>query len=138
MEPIGGSSFLAPVSDEAIAPITAGLAFVPWRPTDGMLTSWITPKAKHWLTQPGRRLGLRIDTPTRPPSRGIRLLSIRSLSALLSAGYYHEYYGIYFSHPFSHQGLIDFILSLPDESAHASGREPIPHAARYPRPVAGR
>jgi len=98
---------------QAIAPITAGLAFVPWRPTDGMLTSWITPKAKHWLTQPGRRLGLRIDTSTRPPSRGIRLLSIRSLRALLSAGYYHEYYGIYFSHPFSHQGLIDFILSLP-------------------------
>jgi asparagine synthase (glutamine-hydrolysing) len=98
---------------QAMAPITARLRLVPWRPTDGMLTSWITSKAKHWLTQPGRRLGLRVDTQTRPPSRGIRLLSIRSLSALLSAGYYHEYHGIYFSHPFSHQGLIDFILSLP-------------------------
>ncbi len=98
---------------QAVAPITAGMTFVPWRPSDGILTSWITLKAKHWLTQPGRRLGLRMDTQTDPPSRGIRLLSIRSSCALLSAGYYHEYYGIYFSHPFSHQGLIDFILALP-------------------------
>src|SRR5258708_26941444 len=37
---------------QAVAPITAGMTFVPWRPSDGIFTSWVTSKAKHWLPQP--------------------------------------------------------------------------------------
>ena len=98
---------------QAIAPLTARFSIIPWRPSDGLITPWITNKSRAFLNEPGRRLGLRFDGRVLPPSRGLRLLSFRSSSALLSAGYYHEYHGINFSHPFAHQRLIEFMLSLP-------------------------
>jgi asparagine synthase (glutamine-hydrolysing) len=98
---------------QAIAPLTARFSIIPWRPSDGLITSWTTNKSRAFLTEPGRRLGLQFDGQVRPPSRAVRILSLRSSTALLSAGYYHEYHGIYFSHPFAHQRLIEFMLSLP-------------------------
>ena len=38
---------------------------------------------------------------------------IRSFRALLSAGYFDGSQGIYFSHPYSSQQLIEFVLALP-------------------------
>ena len=77
------------------------------------LKYWGTAKAKQWLCRPGRRFGLQMDPSLRLPSQRIRVLSVRSFQALLAAGYFRELHGIHLSHPFAHQGLINFMLSLP-------------------------
>jgi asparagine synthase (glutamine-hydrolysing) len=38
---------------------------------------------------------------------------VRSFQAVLAAGHFRGNHGIHFSHPYSHQQLIDFALSLP-------------------------
>lgn len=99
---------------QAIAPITVASRFLHWHRAEGYLSlPWVTPEARRWLTARGRNLGLRIDHEVRLPSQRARLLSIRSVRAAVSAGYFREYYGIHFSHPYTAQALVEFVLSLP-------------------------
>lgn len=106
-----------------IAPITGRWKWFPWRPSDGLFPPWISHKAKGWLSQPGRRFGLRVEQGINPPSCLIRVLSVRSSRALLSAAYYREYSGFHFSAPYSHQRLIEFMLSVPMHQIARPGEE---------------
>jgi asparagine synthase (glutamine-hydrolysing) len=97
----------------AIGPITVANRFLRWHPPDLNFRKWMTQKARRWITSAGRSQGLRLNTSIRPPSLRVRVQSVRSLYALISAGYFQEHHGIYFSHPFASEQLIDFVLSLP-------------------------
>lgn len=94
-------------------PIAGAKWFLRWQPSDINLRPWTSAKARRWLSTGGRGQGLRIDASLHPPSLRVRVHTMRSLTALISAGYFQEYHRIYFSHPFAHQNLIDFVLSLP-------------------------
>src|SRR6266700_2955167 len=107
----------------AIGPITVANRRLRWHPADMNLRRWITDMARRELTCPGRSQGLRIETSIQLPSLRVRVHTVRSLSALISAGYFHEYHGIYFSHPLAHQQLIDFVLALPMEQLARPGED---------------
>jgi asparagine synthase (glutamine-hydrolysing) len=97
----------------ALAPIIIAHPWMRLRSADANLRPWITSKARQWLNGKGRSYGLRIDPRGRCPSLRTRAHVMRSLSALVSAGYFQEYHGIYFSHPLASQQLVDFVLALP-------------------------
>jgi asparagine synthase (glutamine-hydrolysing) len=97
----------------ALVPIMSAHPWLSLRPTDVNARPWITNKARQWLNARGRSYGVRIDQQVRYPSLRARVHVMRSLSALISAGYFQEYHGIYFSHPLASQQVVDFVLSLP-------------------------
>ncbi len=100
----------------AVAPITSASRIFHWQPAEiTKRCSWTTQKVKQWFSQRGRRIGLRVDSHIEVPSQRMRALSIRSFQAIFAAGYFRGIHGIYFSHPYSHQQLVDFVLSLPME-----------------------
>lgn len=77
------------------------------------LLRWMTTSAQQIFFASGRTRGLRVQRNVSPASRRLRVLSIRSVSALIAAGYFQEYRSICFSHPFASRELADFVLSLP-------------------------
>jgi asparagine synthase (glutamine-hydrolysing) len=97
----------------ALAPLMTAHPWLRLHPPDSIPRPWATNKARQWLNGGGRSYGVRIDTRVRRPSVRARVHVMRSLSALVSAGYFQEYHGIYFSHPLASQELVDFVLSLP-------------------------
>jgi asparagine synthase (glutamine-hydrolysing) len=100
----------------AVAPLTSARRTFHWQPSEiTKRCSWTTQKAKEWFNQSGRRFGLRVDTQVPVPSQRMRVLSVRSFQSIFAAGYFRGIHGIYFSHPYSHQQLVDFVLSLPME-----------------------
>jgi asparagine synthase (glutamine-hydrolysing) len=118
---------------EAIDPIEGFERFTAWqRPEIPSLSIWGTAKSKQWLCQPHKRFGLRPDFGLRPPSRRTRVLSIRAVQALLNAGYFSDLHGVHVSHPFTHQALVEFVLSLPMEqiARPADGRSLMRRALR--------
>lgn len=97
----------------AVAPLTKQDYRFLRRSHSGALGSLLSPQAKGSLSRPGFRLGLRIHSEINLPSRRSRAFSIRSLRSILSTGTFRRIPGIFVTHPFSHQRLIDFTLSLP-------------------------
>ena len=110
---IAATSLWQVILKHALEPLRGSNRFLNWESKDDLFPPWTTPKARMYLNRPGLRLGLHIDTAVWPPSRRLRVLSVRSSRAVLCAGYHHEYHGIFFSHPFLNQTLTDFMLSLP-------------------------
>jgi asparagine synthase (glutamine-hydrolysing) len=97
----------------AISPIASISRFAHWLPSDLDMFPWATERVRKFLAQTAREQGLRIDKQITLPSRRFREHMIRSFRALLSAGYFNGSQGIYFSHPYSNQELIEFVLALP-------------------------
>lgn len=98
----------------AILPVARSSRLFGWiRETETPLDSLLTTRAKRDLRDPDRRLGLRIEAAVNLPSRRSRAFSVRSAIATLSSGVFRNMDGIYYSHPYSHQQLIDFMLALP-------------------------
>jgi hypothetical protein len=99
----------------------------------GTLFSWISQtenrlgyllpddRRKH-LAEPGRNLGLQVESDVNPPSRRSRLFSVRTTIAAFASGIFRNVNGIYYSHPFSHQQLVNFMLSLPIEQVARPGQ----------------
>jgi asparagine synthase (glutamine-hydrolysing) len=111
------------LASSAIGPITVAHRLLHWHPRDINLRSWITDDALRSINGRGRTQALRINSEIRLPSLRVRVHTLRSLSALISAGYFQEFRGIYFSHPFAHSGLIDFVLSLPMDQVARPGED---------------
>lgn len=110
------------ILNHAVVPITTALSYFPWRPLETVRRiPWCTPAVRKWFAQSGRRLGLRLDPNVQLPSRRTRVLSVRSFQAVVAGGQYPGHEGIYFSHPYSHQRLIDFMLSVPMEQVIRPG-----------------
>jgi asparagine synthase (glutamine-hydrolysing) len=107
----------------AVGPITVANRFLRWHPPDVNLRPWITNCARRYVTGTGRSQALRVNTSIGRPSLRVRVQAVRALYALISAGYFQEYYGIYFSHPLAHQQLIDFVLSLPIDQLARPGED---------------
>ncbi len=109
---------------EGLSPLMIGLPILDWKPSDiKELCTWSTPQARSWINRRNYRLGLKVEGGVQPASRRIRLFSIRSFRALLSSGYFRRTDGIYVSHPYAHQRLIEFILSLPMNQLAQPGRD---------------
>ena len=97
----------------AIAPLALTTPLVRWLPSDLSMFPWVTAKARRLVTKPGHDQGMQVTELIKMPSRRVRETMIRSFRALVSAGYFDGYQEIYFSHPYSNQQLIDFILAIP-------------------------
>jgi asparagine synthase (glutamine-hydrolysing) len=72
----------------------------------------LTPAWKRGLKRPGCKLGLRSEPTISLPSRRARAFSVRTVQAVFSTNTFCCA-GISVSHPFVHQRLIEFMLSLP-------------------------
>ena len=111
---IGGMPLWKLLLTAAVGPITLGTRFA--RLGSLQLPTLCPPNTaqwRRWVARPGCKFGLRINDHVGLPSRRARVFSVLSYRALLSSGSLRECHGIYFSHPFSHRQLIDFMLSLP-------------------------
>lgn len=107
----------------ALWPIAVTSPFVTWLPSDIDTFPWITKKARGCFARRGLDYGIRANKCIALPSRRVRETVIRSFRALLSAGYFHGLEEIYFSHPYSNQQLIDFVLSLPMNQLARPGQD---------------
>jgi asparagine synthase (glutamine-hydrolysing) len=101
--------------------VTAGLGS--WLPSEITRCPWIPKKACKWLVQAGRDQGIAINDGIDLPSRRVRETMIRAFRALLSAGHFQGHQQIYFSHPYSNQELIDFVLGLPMNQLARPGQD---------------
>lgn len=108
----------------AIGPITIAHRPFGWHPAEANATNRVmTEEARRWFMGSGRILGLAVTLNLRPPSRLSRVHSMRTATATIAAGYFNEYHSIFFSHPYMHQQLVDFILSLPMNQIARPGQE---------------
>jgi len=108
----------------AIGPIAIANRLFPWHPAEANATNRVmTPEARRWFMGSGRILGLAVSSNVRPPSRRARVHSMRTATATIAAGYFNEYHNIFFSHPYMHQHLVDFILSIPMNQIARPGQE---------------
>jgi asparagine synthase (glutamine-hydrolysing) len=106
----------------AIEPITVGHRFLRLGANRlPSLCSQNSAEAKQWLGRPSSKFGLKIDARVRLPSRRTLAFSVLSCRALLSAACFCGYHRFHFSHPFTHQQLVDFMLSLPMEQIARPG-----------------
>jgi asparagine synthase (glutamine-hydrolysing) len=107
----------------AVGPITTASRLFHWHPSDLNFRPWMTEQARRWITSPGRSQALRLSSEIQLPSLRVRAQAIRSLYALIGAGYFQECHGIFFSHPLASQRLIDFVLSLPIDQLARPGED---------------
>lgn len=107
----------------ALWPMALTTPFAAWLPSDIDTFPWITKKARECFARRGLDQGIRANKYIALPSRRVRETVIRSFRALLSAGYFQGLEEIYFSHPYSNQQLIDFVLSLPMNQLACPGRD---------------
>lgn len=109
---------------EGVSPLTIGLPFLDWKPSDiTELCSWATPKAQSWVNRRGYRVGLKVEGSIKPVSRRMLLFSVRSFRAHLSSGHFRAMTPITVSHPYAHQRLIEFVLSVPMNQLAQAGRD---------------
>jgi len=107
----------------AVAPINRSGRLFTWiSKTENRLGYLLTAYQRKRLAEGGRSLGLRVEPDVNPPSRRSRLFSIRTAIASFASGVFHNVNGIYYSHPFSHQQLINFMLSLPIDQVSRPGQ----------------
>lgn len=110
---VSGVPFWRYLLTNAILPIARSGRLSLWSPdTDIPLDSLLADETRQLLRDPGRKLGLQVDAGIVLPSRRARAFSIRSAIATLSSGTFRNLDYICYSHPYSHQGLINFMLAL--------------------------
>jgi asparagine synthase (glutamine-hydrolysing) len=97
----------------ALSPVVSIHRFGHWLPAELDLFPWNTKMVREFLLKAARTRGLQVNRQIALPSRRVRENMIRSFRALLSAGYFDPSQEIYFSHPYSNQELIEFVLALP-------------------------
>src|SRR6185369_11658866 len=138
MEPIGGSSLLAPVSDASHSTDHGRIGLCPLAPNGRNVDLMDHPQSETLAYSTWATLGVahrHVDTPaqSRDPAAFDSFLEGLIVGWLLPRILRHLFQPSIFT-----PGADRLHLVPSHESAHASGREPIPHAARYPRPVAGK
>jgi len=106
----------------ALGPLLMGNRLLNWDTSEKKRgLPWVTPEAKRWMKFGGRSQGIPINRDVWPPSKRMQVHSIRTMCAVISAGYFNEYSGLFFSHPYSSERLIRFVLSLPMDQLNRPG-----------------
>lgn len=77
------------------------------------LGALVMPAWRRSLKRHGYKLGLRLEPNISLPSRRARAFSVRTIRSVFSMGTFYAVPGLFITHPFAHQRLIDFSLSLP-------------------------
>lgn len=73
----------------------------------------LIPAWKRRLKRRGHLLGLRLEPNLFLPSRRSRAFSVRTVRAVFATNVFRGAPGMYVTHPFVHQQVIEFMLSLP-------------------------